>query len=414
MRVFFRSVFNSGRGSTKAGLTLAVNIDKSSGVKRLEAGSYPLASSKHGGIVVIDELEKMDKEEHQILAEVMDDEQTTSKNAAGFHVTLDIRCASIHCANPVLKETNGRYDRTKTLLENSGMDAWLLSRYDAVFVFTDEIDAKSDEEKVKHWMSHFNLSVAEEQYDSSAKYMTMTGLSNDEDYWPVAFMRYWGHYVRETFHPRLDPNSEAGQELMNFYLKLRKGSQQFGTKITMRDLGALIRFSEASARAHHRNEVLVKDAKLAIDLVSTAIASSGFNPATGQTMLDVPQRQKQMDARKGRIAAFVHGVNEVSKKECEACHGTGNVPMGPSSAYGSFGEKCELCTEGYVDGQSFTGTQLVKNLAKKMSEDEVRAYLKDANDKMLLIYSGNDTYKKIPGRWMEYCVKQLPMEFGSL
>ena len=50
----------------------------------------------------------------------------------------------------------------------------------------------------------------------------------------------------------------------------------------MRSLGDLVRLAEASARAHCRNEVLEKDAEIAIKIVAASIASSGFNMFSGQ------------------------------------------------------------------------------------------------------------------------------------
>jgi hypothetical protein len=94
----------------------------------------------------------------------------------------------------------------------------------------------------------------------------------------------------------LEPYSEAYKVIQDFYLKMRKtdarwfagsvdvseeeeGKQKMPS-ITMRQLASLIRIAEASARAHHRNKVMVKDAEVACEIIRYCIVNSGFNPIT--------------------------------------------------------------------------------------------------------------------------------------
>jgi hypothetical protein len=114
-------------------------------------------------------------------------------------------------------------------------------------------------------------------------------------------------YVRTTYHPELNPNSLAATKLIKYYISIRpQGAHAKSLRITMRSLGDLVRFAEASARAHFRDEVTEKDADIAIKLVSSSIASSGFNQFTEEY---VPQskdkNKKSVDDLHGPLKGFI-------------------------------------------------------------------------------------------------------------
>lgn len=96
----------------------------------------------------------------------------------------------------------------------------------------------------------------------------------------------------------LKPGSEAFKVIQSYYLHARRTDARYFSQgimeedvkgsdttqkipsITMRHLASLIRFAEASARAHHRNEVIAKDAEIACEIMRFSIMNSGFNPIT--------------------------------------------------------------------------------------------------------------------------------------
>ena len=108
--------------------------------------------------------------------------------------------------------------------------------------------------------------------------------------------------------------------------------------VQWRTLQSLLRFAEASARAHHRHKVLPKDAEIAVNIIRTSIASSGMNNFSEikmeeaevneieSRMNDVAQRaviRKQYRDANYDAKVFSEGLARLSWKKCEECHGDG-------------------------------------------------------------------------------------------
>jgi len=78
---------------------------------------------------------------------------------------------------------------------------------------------------------------------------------------------------------------------MNFYVDMRSASLEGGRataiNVTVRQLEALIRIAEASAKAHLRDEVLVEDAEAAIRIMQESLEQVGIDVETGEIDLDI-------------------------------------------------------------------------------------------------------------------------------
>eukprot|EP00954_Amorphochlora_amoebiformis_P018799 1328419-Amorphochlora_amoeboformis.AAC.1 len=103
-------VYTSGKGSSAAGLTASVIRDPSSGGFNLEGGALVLAD---GGIVCIDEFDKMREEDRIAIHEAME-QQTISIAKAGITTILNSRTSVLAAANPIF----GRYDDMKVITLN--------------------------------------------------------------------------------------------------------------------------------------------------------------------------------------------------------------------------------------------------------------------------------------------------------
>ena len=85
-----------------------------------------------GGVVCIDEFDKMREDDRVAIHEAME-QQTISIAKAGITTTLNTRCSVLAAANSVF----GRWDETKGE-DNINFMPTILSRFDMIFIVKDE------------------------------------------------------------------------------------------------------------------------------------------------------------------------------------------------------------------------------------------------------------------------------------
>merc|ERR1712226_550499 len=142
------AVYTSGKGSSAAGLTASVMRDPTSRNFVVEGGAMVLAD---GGVVCIDEFDKMREDDRVAIHEAME-QQTISIAKAGITTTLNSRCSVLAAANSVF----GRWDDTKGE-DNIDFMPTILSRFDMIFIVKDEHDETRDMTLAKHVMNvHLN------------------------------------------------------------------------------------------------------------------------------------------------------------------------------------------------------------------------------------------------------------------
>ena len=135
-------VYTSGKGSSAAGLTASVIRDKQSREFYLEGGAMVLAD---GGVVCIDEFDKMRDQDRVAIHEAME-QQTISIAKAGITTVLNSRTAVLGAANP----TSGRYDSLKNAAEQMEFQSTILSRFDMIFIIKDTRNMARDEAMARH------------------------------------------------------------------------------------------------------------------------------------------------------------------------------------------------------------------------------------------------------------------------
>jgi replicative DNA helicase Mcm len=280
-----RGIYTSGKSSTSAGLTAtAVKDEFGDGRWTLEAGALVLADK---GIAGVDEMDKMQAEDRSALHEAME-QQTISIAKAGITATLQSRCSLLGAANPKY----GRFDRYENIAKQINMPPALMSRFDLIFILQDIPTKQRDTEIAEHILrSHYAGELSMHR-----SYIHDSGITSEEVENAMEvimpeinpeLMRKYIAYAKRNVYPIL--SEEAKTELINFYLGLRKQGEDPNSPVpvTARQLEALVRLAEASARIRLSNEITVEDAKRVIRIVTTSLEQVMKDPETGMLDADI-------------------------------------------------------------------------------------------------------------------------------
>lgn len=251
-----------GTSASGAGLTATVVRDEFLRGWSLEAGALVLAN---GGIACIDEIDKMGKEDRVAIHEAME-QQTISVSKANIQATLRAETTMLAAANPKL----GRFDPYGSIAEQIDLPPTLINRFDLIFTIRDKPSKDRDIELAKHIL------------ETAKKPDSKTGVIKSD-----MLKKYVAHASR--IHPEL--TTEATDEIMEFYVRIRNkdASSDEGMRpipISPRQLEALIRLSEASAKVRLSKKVLKQDAQRAIALLSSCLREVGIDPETGELDID--------------------------------------------------------------------------------------------------------------------------------
>jgi DNA replication licensing factor MCM3 len=295
------AIATTGRGSSGVGLTAAVTSDKETGERRLEAGAMVLADR---GVVCIDEFDKMSDIDRVAIHEVME-QQTVTIAKAGIHTSLNARCSVVAAANPIF----GQYDTHKDPHKNIALPDSLLSRFDLLFVVTDDIDDARDRQISEHVLrmhryiqpgveegtpvreqSQQVLGVGIEEdaegnrptevYEKFDKMLhagvTLTsgrGSHKKVEVLSLPFMKKYIQYAKSRIRPVLTP--EASDRISEIYVALRnddmQGNQRKTSPMTVRTLETIIRLATAHAKARLSNRVEERDALAAESILRFAL-----------------------------------------------------------------------------------------------------------------------------------------------
>ncbi len=265
----------SGGGISGAGITAAVVKDEILGGWSLEAGALVLANN---GICSIDEMDKMSEEDSGAMHEALE-QQTVSVAKANIQATLIARTTVLAAANPKY----GRFDQYGNIAEQINMPPTLINRFDLIFPIKDQPQIERDEKTAKHILQlHQTPEIQEPEISTQ-------------------ILKKYISYARQKIRPVL--TDAAIDEIKEFYVQLRNRevSDERAARvipISPRQLEALVRMSEASARIRLSEKVTREDARRAIELLVFCLMQIGREKETGQIDIDriatgIPASQRE-------------------------------------------------------------------------------------------------------------------------
>ncbi len=278
-----RGIYTSGKSSTSAGLTAtAVKDELGDGRWTIEAGALVLADN---GIAAVDEMDKMDNEDKSALHEAME-QQTISVAKAGVMATLKSRCALLAAANPKL----GRFDKYEPIAPQINLTPALMSRFDLIFVLTDEPDSNRDSQIAQHILKsnyagelatqgEWNQSISRDDIDAA-----MVVIKPEIE--PERLRKYVA-YAKKKIFPTL--TKEASEYFAHYYVGLRTQGQDSNkpVPVTARLLEGLIRLGEANARLRLCSTVTIEDAQRVTKILEACLRKVGVDPDTGLLDVDI-------------------------------------------------------------------------------------------------------------------------------
>lgn len=311
------AIATTGRGSSGVGLTAAVTQDRETGERRLEAGAMVLADR---GIVCIDEFDKMSDVDRVAIHEVME-QQTVTIAKAGIHTSLNARCSVIAAANPVY----GQYDIHKDPHQNIALPDSLLSRFDLLFIVTDDVNVSRDRSISEHMLkthryiplgysegepiresSGLSLAIGGEQlndnddqdennendenesvfqkfnpllhsgaleaYKQRLMRENKANVNKKPKILSIQFIKKYIQYAKNRYQPVLTKN--ASDHIVDIYTKLRHASatgSKNASPITARTLETVIRLATAHAKVRLSQTVDLVDTRVAEEMVNFSI-----------------------------------------------------------------------------------------------------------------------------------------------
>ena len=278
-----------GKSTSGAGLTATVVRDEYLKGWSLEAGAMVLANK---GLVCIDELEKMDPQDRSAMHEAME-QQTITISKANVQATLRSETSVLAAANPKF----GRFDPHQPVAQQIDLPPTLINRFDVMFSLRDLPERNKDEKIARHVL---------------LKHSKM----GDDMLIPREIFRKYVAFAKQKIKPTL--SEEAVEEIKNFYVNLRNNPIIFESElrpipISARQLEALIRMSEASAKLRLSETVTSNDAKIAINLMKYFLKQMGYDEES-QTF-DIDRiGGKISSSQRNKVFIVRNVISELEKK----------------------------------------------------------------------------------------------------
>jgi len=259
-----KSRYVCGRSASGAGMTASVVKDEFMKGWALEGGAMVLANN---GLCGIDELDKMNEDDSTAMHEALE-QQTISINKANIQATLTARTSVLAAANPKY----GRFDPYEQIAKQINLKSSLINRFDLIFIMRDLPCKDKDRKLAKFVLNlHMNGSKIKSNIDTD-------------------LLRKYIAFARKTCKPRL--TQKVLDKIEDYYVDIRNQNDE-STKedlrpipLNTRQLEALIRLSEASAKIRLSDEVESEDIDRAMRCFKECLNEVVVDPITGKLDID--------------------------------------------------------------------------------------------------------------------------------
>lgn len=240
----------------------------------------------------IDEMDKMSEEDTSAMHEALE-QQTVSISKANIQATLRCETTVLAAANPKF----GRFDPYELIAKQINLPDPLINRFDLIFPMKDLPNVDQDNK-----MASFILNL--HRGNDEVK---------DETLLETKFIRKYVAYAKQHVKPEL--TDDALNEIQKYYVQMRNQGGEGTTSavpISARQLEALVRLSEASAKSRLWPKVTKQDAQRAIDLVHYCLSQIGIDPETGK--FDIDRITTGITARqRSNVGVVKEVLNELEK-----------------------------------------------------------------------------------------------------
>jgi len=238
---------------------------------------------------------------------------TISVAKAGVMATLKSRCSLLAAANPKL----GRFDKYEPIAPQINLTPALMSRFDLIFVLTDDPDSKRDSAIAQHILKSnyagelstqisWNSDITQDDIDNA---LVVIKPAIDPE-----LLRKYVAYARKNIFPTL--TDEAKEYFHSYYVSLRTQGQDSNkpVPVTARQLEALIRLGEACARLRLSPKVTLEDAARVVKILEACLQKVGKDPETGFLDADIIASGTTKSTR-DRTKSVMDLIREVSREQ---------------------------------------------------------------------------------------------------
>jgi DNA replicative helicase MCM subunit Mcm2 (Cdc46/Mcm family) len=391
------SIRTVGGKKTTTAAALTTSYEINNGVKQVINGVLPRCDMV--GAAIIDELDKRDPEDMQVLSIPMDDNQMIPTHKSGYHHDVPARCPVLLLGNATKR--HGKWDPSKTITEQTNYATWLLSRVDLIFVLVDDGDLKRKSAMVDHMALSRASMVAEGDYIKNFKGKVYSDIAVDkieadliankyDGIYDTEYIRHELHYLKQNYKPTIVPGSDVEAKLKKEYLKFSQvkmvnddGEGVYSQELMdARAYNGIERVAMAIARAHRHHHVTMDDMEKALNLQLASLTSMMLKPRSDSdklndanlsvykqmsTLLNKPNilkkalteeekgwvhlRDQAIKKNRYKLTQFNRVLFKNGFKDCRACHGKGVIYLDGAN---SQSEVCNTCKGNKTFNDSFT------------------------------------------------------------